>query len=431
MARAVSRRDFLTRSGGALAGLYALGFAGCGGSGGEGGGAARVRFSWWGNQQINERTRKMIELFRKAHPDVTVDGEYTDIGGYFEKLATQTAGRNAPDLFEMNYPNLSQYATNGTTLDLGPFVGKQLKLAGYDEAAVATGKIGGTQAAVPFGITAQAVYCDVAAFKRAGLQVPDSWTWDEHAEQAKAISEASEKGFYGTGDHGGYDQFLQLYLRGHGVEMYTDDGQLGFGKDDLASWLDYWDRMRKTGAAVPGQVTAEGGPALDDAPLVHGDAAMRMGGANGFASATKLVKSKLELAAFPTADDGSSGQFPRPSSSLCAYAGTDAEETAVTLMNFLLNDIDARKVLGVARSVPPSAPVRDALLTGAQPADKRVIEYTIAATKGASTPPPPPPGAGEITTLLNRANQNVALKQASVSAAVDEFMSGAERAISP
>lgn len=428
MSGTVSRRDFLTRSGGALAGVYVLGLVGCGGGGG--GAETRVRFSWWGNQQINERTRDMIELFRKAHADVTVDGEYTDIGGYFEKLATQTAGRNAPDLFEMNYPSLAQYASNGTTLDLGPFTGKQLKLDGYDDAAAETGKIDGKLVAVPFGITAQGVYCDADAFKRAGLQVPDAWTWDEHAEQAKAISEASEDGFYGTGDHGGFDQFLQLYLRSHGVEMYTAEGKLGFAKDDLADWLDYWDRMRKSGAAVPGQFTAEGGPALDDAPLIRGKAAMRMGGANGFASASQLTKNKLALAGVPTADDGSTGQFPRPSSSLCVYGGAGAEETAVTLMNFLLNDVEARKVLGVARSVPASAPVRDALLAAAKPVDKRVIEFTTAATKGATTPPPPPPGAGEITTLLERANQDVALKQASVSKAVDEFMSEAERAIS-
>ncbi|MET3367019.1 UNVERIFIED_CONTAM: hypothetical protein ABIE34_000240 [Jeotgalibacillus campisalis] len=64
-------------------------------------GPVEIRFSWWGNATRAELTNKAIKEFEAANPNIKVKPEYGDIGGYFDKLATQVAANDAPDVITM------------------------------------------------------------------------------------------------------------------------------------------------------------------------------------------------------------------------------------------------------------------------------------------------------------------------------------------
>src|SRR6185312_15771052 len=97
----LSRRGFL-RVGVAAAGALAL--AGCAGGGGGSGGAASMQFAWWGSTARHN--------------------------------ATQPAGGNAPDVIQMDYSYIGEYARRGSLLDLGPYLGKGLDLSGFGKDVV-------------------------------------------------------------------------------------------------------------------------------------------------------------------------------------------------------------------------------------------------------------------------------------------------------
>ena len=69
-------------------------------------GPVEIRFSWWGNAGRAELTNKAIAEFEAANPNIKVKPEYGDISGYFDKLATQMAANDAPDVITMGgaYP---------------------------------------------------------------------------------------------------------------------------------------------------------------------------------------------------------------------------------------------------------------------------------------------------------------------------------------
>src|SRR5699024_2122901 len=93
--------------------------AGCGPNtsrGGEGDGALRIY--WWGGDLRNGLTREALELFSDAHEDIEVSPEYSEWTGYWDKLATQFAGGDAPDVLQMDEAYIDSYGTQSSLLDL-------------------------------------------------------------------------------------------------------------------------------------------------------------------------------------------------------------------------------------------------------------------------------------------------------------------------
>ncbi|MER7185286.1 extracellular solute-binding protein [Streptomyces hyaluromycini] len=93
--------------------------AGCGGSGeSAGGGKVVLRYTWWGNPDRAARTDQAVALFEKQHPDIQVRTSFSDYNAYKQKLAVQATGGDAPDVMQLDYRQIDQYASGGVLLDL-------------------------------------------------------------------------------------------------------------------------------------------------------------------------------------------------------------------------------------------------------------------------------------------------------------------------
>ena len=96
---------------------------------------------WWGSRERAERTDKTNKLFQEKNPGMTITGETLGWTDYWPRLATQTAGRNAPDVIQMDYRYIYEYARRGALLPLDPFVAKGLDLGDFSQAAIDSGKV--------------------------------------------------------------------------------------------------------------------------------------------------------------------------------------------------------------------------------------------------------------------------------------------------
>src|SRR4026208_1386368 len=113
-------RTFAALTGLAL-GILLGSTAACG-SGDGSGGKTTIRFDWWGNPDRAAVTEKAIDLFEQKNPDITVGPSFAEFSAYFQKLATQIAGGGAPDVLQMDYRYVREYADRGVLapLDKGP-----------------------------------------------------------------------------------------------------------------------------------------------------------------------------------------------------------------------------------------------------------------------------------------------------------------------
>ncbi|MFD6419905.1 ABC transporter substrate-binding protein [Streptomyces sp. NPDC060194] len=446
MSKGLDRRSFLRMSTGVAAAATASGAltaCGLGGAGrstgdkaasGPGGGkpAGDVTLAWWGADERHTRTQKVLRLFEQQHSGVTAKGEFGGFQGYFDKLATRTAGGNAPDIFQILVEYVPEYAGRNALADLGPYEGKGLDLSDVDKASVDGGRIGGKLVAVSFGDNTPAVYFDRTTVEGLGLKVPEpGWTWEDFESLAGNVTRKSKGKVYGAHDFSGVNYALEIWLRQRGLEMYDEKGGLGFQRADLEEWFAFWAGLRKEKILVPPDVHALFKGNNADIPMMKGVCANFVNWPNLLPGLQAATKKQLALTTPPKASDQKRpGAYVKAVNWVAVYAKSPNKDASVALLDFLVNDVEAGKVLGVDRGAPPSAKVREAVKPGLPAPEKAFLDYLETASQEV-TPQTiaVPKGAGTIYAELIKAAEDIGFGRASISEGVDRLYAEAERAL--
>ena len=173
-------------------------------------GELRLRMFWWGAKERAERTDKVNKLYVSGHPEVTIAGESLGWTDYWARLATQTAGRNAADVLQMDYRYIYEYARRGALLPLDNYVPNALNLTDFSPAAVDSGKVDGKIYGVSLGLNSTAMVYDKALIQSLGLREPVwNMTWSEIGDLAAEITKAAKRdGFTGMEDGGRNEPLL-------------------------------------------------------------------------------------------------------------------------------------------------------------------------------------------------------------------------------
>lgn len=415
----ITRRGLLM-SGAAMAGAAGLGLPAFAQS------DTRLRMYWWGGKERADRTEATNKLFVEKNAGTTITGETLGWNDYWQRLATQIAGRNGPDLIQMDYRYIFEYARRDALLAMDPFIGKGLNLADFNQGAVDSGKVDGKIYGVSLGLNSVALFYSQDAIRDAGMK-PPAWdlTWEGYAKYALDLTKALKRdGFWGMQDAGGLEPALDNYMRGKGLALYTADGKLGFAEKDIAGWFGYWADLRKAGGCPPADVQALDKNNPETNMLTLGKAAIGLANSNQLVAYQAINKPRLGIGMFPKGEKP--GQYLKPSMLLSVYSRTKNPEAAMKVVDFYINNPDAGKLLGLERGVPASAKVRDALASSLNELDRMMSDYiAFISDKVGDLPPPPPQGAGEIQNVLRRINEQIGFGRMSVADGAKQFMSDA------
>jgi multiple sugar transport system substrate-binding protein len=371
----------------------------------------RLRMFWWGAKERAERTAKVNQLYQEGHAGVTIAGESLGWNDYWPRLATQTAGRNAADVLQMDYRYIFEYARRGALLPLDGYVPAALNLKDFSPAAVDSGKVDGKIYGVSLGLNSTSLVYDKTLIQGLGLKEP-SWevTWQQIGDLAVEISKAAKRdGYTGIQDGGREEPGLEVWLGQRGKSLYTPEGRLGYDDKDIAEWFAFWHELRKRGGCAAPDTQALDRGEIDSSLLSLGKAAMVFAHSNQLVGFQAINKSKLGLSTYPDGGAGAKpGQYLKPAMMWSVSAQSKQQEAAVKLVSFFVADTEAGKLLGVERGVPPSATIRNTVAPTLDDLGRAMADYiTLISDKVGPLPPPPPRGAGEIQTVLRRVNEQV------------------------
>ncbi len=350
-----------------------------------------LRFVWWGNDDRAKATQQAVALFEKANPKIKVQVEFSAYPAYVQKLTTEIAGGASPDLIQVDRPTFGEYQHKHVLVDLSKYVGKTLHLDKMPPELVAGGKADGGQYAAPAGQTTQMVAYDADKFAKAGVTVPsEGWTWQEFTTDMEKVGAAT--GTAGTTDFGWAVDWFDSWLHTRGKQLYTDDGQLGFTADDLTAFWTMTGEMRSS--YTSGKVAA--------APLPSDN---------------------------PGADQ--SGMAALPPVFFAVSKQSKHKDDAVKLMDFLINDPAAGKVLGATRGLPANLDVRSQVCASADPGNKAVCDYetTVKAKIGPSSGWLWPSGSSAIKTDFQKVYDDVIFGKKSPAAAAAQVVSDAQQSL--
>lgn len=367
-----------------------------------------LRLMWWGSQNRHDRTLKVIELYEKENPHVTIKAEFTGFDGYWEKLTTQVAGKRMPDIVQMDYKFLNDYVTRGTLLDMNPLVEKGLiDLSDADEQAIEGGVVDGKLYALTLGTNTAALGYDSEMFKQAGVELKPGYTWEDLANASRQIKEK-------TGDYG-IEPFADLkgfqqYIRSYGMAIYNQTGD-GLGYDDdqmLADYFSFWKNLVDEGAAAPIEDWVQISNQIENRMMVHKKAASGSVHSNQVQGLMKGAGRTMGVTTYPSVAGGQKGQYIKPSMFFSIASTSKHPEEAAKFIDFFTNSLEANEVLAADRGVPISKKVRDHLAPKMDEAGRIMFDYLeIAGEHSREIDPPDPKGASEIERLFERINQEV------------------------
>ena len=393
------------------AGLGGAAFATMGGTPSLAQSDLRLRMFWWGAKERAERTDKVNKLYQQTHPGVTITGESLGWTDYWPRLATQTAGRNAADVLQMDYRYIFEYARRGALLPLDSYMPAALNLGDFSKAAIDSGKVDGKVYGVSLGLNSTSLVYDKGLIQQLGLKEPDwKMTWSEVGDLAVEITKAAKRdGFTGIQDGGREEPGLEVWLAQRGKSLYTPEGKLGYDEKDIGEWFAFWHELRKRGGCAAPDVQALDRGEIDSSLLSLGKAAIVFAHSNQLVGFQAINKSKLGLSTYPDGGAGMKpGQYLKPAMMWSVSAQSKQQEAAVKVVSYFAGDLEAGKLLGVERGVPPSDAVRKTVTPTLDDLGRAMADYiTLISDKVGPLPPPPPRGAGEIQTVLQRVNEQI------------------------
>jgi multiple sugar transport system substrate-binding protein len=373
---------------------------------------ANLRLTFWGGQARADRTYGVTDLYTAAKGG-SIEGEFLAWNDYWPKLATQTAGGNAPDIIQMDYRYIVEYAKRNAIAPLDEFVGGVLKLDDFDADQLEGGKVDGKLYGISLGANSVAMLLNTVAFEEAGVEPPtNDWTYDELREKGEAFAAANVRnGMKIISDGSGSEPMLDNWLRQKGLALYTADGQLGFGAEEMVEWFTLWNSFREAGIIVsPEDQALDTGP-LETVTLVTGTSAMIPSNSNQLVGFQALIPDKLGMIGYPRLAAGVGGGHYRKPSMFFSVAGSSAnKQAAADFLNFFISDPEAAKVLGVERGIPCLPETREVVAPTLDEGSQIALDFV--ANLGdllGPLPPPPPAAAGEIDiSLLRTLSQEVA-----------------------
>jgi multiple sugar transport system substrate-binding protein len=170
----------------------------CGGTGGDGntapnpGGSDEISFLVFGEPEELQAYRNLIDGFKEAEPDVTVNLiEASDRTDLLARLSTSFAGGNPPDLFLLNYRFYAQFAATGVLEPIqarleasevfqpDDFYPQPLEAFTFD----------GELTCMPQNVSSLVVYYNRDLFAEAGVPEPTpGWRWDQFLAAGRALT---------------------------------------------------------------------------------------------------------------------------------------------------------------------------------------------------------------------------------------------------
>ncbi|WIV18359.1 extracellular solute-binding protein [Paenibacillus polygoni] len=327
----------------------------------------KLRIMWWGSQPRHEATLAALDLYTKNNPNVTFEPEYSGMDGYLDKLSTQAAAKNAPDIVQLDPGWMPDWMSRNQLIDLSP----EVDVSKFDEKLLSGGQLDGKQYAVPLGSVAFGMVYDKAAMDKLGVANPENgWTWDQFFSLAKESKTKLPKGQYFTLDYGGnyFVYSAYQYAKGKG-QVITDDGHFNVDQATFLEWTKKFDELRKEGLVPPADVNAsdkENDPQMD--LMASGKVLMRYSFSNNLGTWDSIKPGAYALVTMPRAEEA--GGWLKPSMFLAVTENSKYAVEAKKFIDWFVNSQEAADLLQTFRGLPANKDIATSLEANMSELDK-------------------------------------------------------------
>lgn len=386
-----------------------------------------LRITWWGNQLRNDTTTKMLDAFKAENPNVTFEAEFSDWSGYWDKLATQAASDNMPDIVQQDYSYIAQYHARNQLTNLSEQVEKgNLNIDNINDSVLQNGSFDGQLFALCAGINAQCTVYDADVFEAAGVTMPERPTYQDIMDLAAQVYEKT--GVKGEVPSGGGP--LSMMARDQGQAQYDiENHKIGASEEVVLSYFQLIKDAITSDWSISVDVMQEASTAgLEASPLATQKSCYNFpGGSNMVAALQNATSHKLKIVMYPRSEDYTKeSMYLRPSMFWSISQNSQNKDWAARVIDYYTNAKDAQDILLAERGVPVSSEMADYLKPKLDQVQQEIFDY-VSKVGDVAVPfdPPPPNGSTEADKLLGDLTDRVRYGELSPEDAAKQYISGA------
>lgn len=314
-----------------------------------------LRVSWWGGDDRHKKTIEALKLFEEKHPNIKIKSEYGGWQGWQEKITTQMAGDMAPDLMQINWNWINIFSKNGDGFYNLNDLSSTIDLNQYDKNILEQCVVDNKLNAIPYGVAGRVFLYNKTTYDKAGLPLPKSF-------QDIVTSTQAMKEKLGA-DHFGFesDYYGALLLMLYKLEQETGkpfivDNKVAYTPQEIKNAADFYLDLVNT-KTIPSleDRAAAGNIQLDQHPAwIVG----KFGGTYEWDSASLKWRDSLEegqelvVGEYPKDFGPHKSGFSKVSMAFAINKNSKYPKETAQLLNFLISDPEAVKILGVSRGIP-------------------------------------------------------------------------------
>lgn len=393
----------------------------------DNGQAVTLKMIWWGNDQRKEITQKAIELFEQKHPNVKFETKtYSNTTEVKVNLAINTADEDMPDIIQVNYDFIHNYALRDLFEPLNPYVEQNiLNLSDVDKSYLEGGIDNNQLYGVPLGINAYCMAVNPLVFEKAGVEIPKSgYTYDELYETAKKLkAQIKDEDFYPLANFVDFNNFVRSR---EGTYFNSKGTALGYEDDKI--YVDYFKIQKQwmdEGLIAPDSLSDK------NALITSGKSAIWWGVSNNVAGLSKTAKTVMKIISVPSYTKGKITSCVRPSMFFSVSAYSKHKKEAVEFINFITNDLEVNDILKGERGVPISEKVSTSVEQKLSEADKQQYLLMKYIKENPSPADPPTPNtSGNVASLFARLSTQILKGEITPEEAAKDFRIGANKILS-
>ena len=401
-----------------------------------------IAYSWWGSPGRDALTEKVIALFEKAYPHVKVIPEPTgNYANYWQQLTVEGAAHNIPCVATTQTTYLGDYDRNGDLLSLNQLIKEgKINVSGIPKSIINGGSYAGHVYMIGYGAASNAIVYNTTYAKKYGIpQLPQAMTnvtWSKFQTWLLNAQKKLPSGINAIDASSEWSQQLTFaWMRSHGEPIYVKHGKgyvLGFSKQSLEQYWQWWNTLIKAGATTSPAVAAEEPTTSGDDYLAQGKVLAADDTSNLLADQTTLDANHNGTVVdlnFPMGPYGDGQAFDVSGlsiSSNCKYV-----PAAAAFVNFWTNNPQGAAVYDSNNGAVTVTKLLDNQIHSKSnlPAVTRSLKYFRLMFKENDPVAFNAPGYGAVVTDLETITQAVQFGKESVSAAANQFFSEADRAL--
>ncbi len=340
-----------------------------------------LRCVYWGDTSEIKIITDSVERFKKDNPGIDVKLERLPSGDpYTEKILTEIAGGNPPDVMFVNAEQFINYAAKGILLPLNSYVGRDMfPVERFYKRIIDKFTLNGELYVLPRDIAPVCVvYYNKQLFDDAGLRYPtDDWTWNDMVKMGQAIKKKLPDGttVFGFADDWPIWEAFVLSSGGKFVDDLKKPTKCLLDSKEAVAGLKFRQDLiyKYKIAPSPSQLTAMGGVGSVDV-FMQSHAGMFFSGIWKTPFLRQITKFKWDAVMFPKSPSGKRSFF-LSGGGYAALKTTKHPEKAWKLLTFLSGEEGQKELARTGLAQPAMKDIAGSkdFLDGQPPASKAFL----------------------------------------------------------